>query len=308
MAKVIDYSVVVPVYNAEVCLEELAAKLIKSLSNLTNDFEIIFVDDASSDSSWELCKVLKKSYPDQIIAIRLSKNFGQHNATMCGIKHASGAYIITIDDDLEFEPVQIPLLIEQMQSGKYQVVYGVGNDSKSMVRKALTYLVKKTVRLVNGKQSAQGSSFRLIETTLAKKIVDQAHYFSMIDEFLTWYTDRIGFVLVDRNVSKKGTSSYSLWRLAKMVIETIFFSSSIPLQSLRKLGIFMILLNGFWALLVLYRKVVDSIAVDGYTSLIIAILFSTGFIMMGLTIIAEYLHKAILVVYKKPPFNEDEIA
>lgn len=307
MNKKITYSIIVPIYNAQVCIELLASKLIASLDNMASTYEVIFVDDASSDNSWEICKQLKALYPDKIKAILLSRNFGQHNATLCGISHAKGNYILTIDDDLEFDPAQIPLLVEKMASGNYQIVYGIGKDSKSILRKVLTFIVKKTVQLVNGKQSAKGSSFRLIKGELATKILQQTQCFTMIDEFLTWYTKRIGYVQVQRSKSAKQTSSYSIWALSKSVIETILFSSSIPLNLLKNLGFLMIFFNVIWALFILYRKVFHSISVEGYTSLIIAILFSTGFIILGLTIIAEYLRKAILVAYKKPSFNEDEV-
>ena len=102
-----DYSVVVPVFNSCESLEELFLRIGQTMEKIEKSFEVVFVDDGSQDASWERLETLQKANPANIIAIRLARNFGQHNATICGIAQASGNFIITIDDDLQNPPEEI---------------------------------------------------------------------------------------------------------------------------------------------------------------------------------------------------------
>jgi polyisoprenyl-phosphate glycosyltransferase len=306
MSAPLKYSIVVPVFNAEKCLDELVLRIINTMNSITSEYEIILVDDYSSDKSWEIIKTHKRNYPKLIKGIRLAKNFGQHNATLCGFSHAIGELFITIDDDLENNPEDISKLIEK--KNETNVVYGYGKKSDSFVKLILSRSVKKLSKLISGEKSTgSGSSFRLINRELGKKIIQHANRFSMIDEFLLWHTDEITEVKVVKNNSKKHKSGYTYASLTKFLFKTIFLSSSIPLRTIRNVCLLMIFFNFMWALVVLYKKIFHQISVDGYTSIIIAILFSSNLIALVLTIIAEYIRASLLMLYKKPCFHELEI-
>lgn len=307
MIVVEKYSIVIPVFNSAMCIDDLTSRIIHVMESNNFEYELIFVDDGSIDNSWLTIKIIKEKYPDRIRAIKLSRNFGQHNATICGINHAGGNYIITIDDDLEYNPDDIPTLIETIKNKDSDVVYGVGKQSKSLIRHLLSMIILFIVRKINGENTARGSSFRIIRVELAKRIAGHSNHFSMIDEFITWYTEKVSFISITREKSKKQKSGYSVVGLSKMVLETIVFSSSLPLKIIRKIGLYMILFNFFWTLLIVYRKIFHSVSVEGYTSLLIAILFSTGFLILCFSIIAEYLHKTIMIAYKRPVYNEDVV-
>lgn len=124
------YSVVVPVHNSEKTLAELFERTASVFGNLALNFEVIFVDDRSSDNSWSVIQRLKKENPDNVKGVRFARNYGQHNATLCGMKHATGDFILTMDDDLEFLPEDIPLLIENQKQTNSDVVYGVNRTKK----------------------------------------------------------------------------------------------------------------------------------------------------------------------------------
>lgn len=119
-----DVSVVIPVYNSEGTLHELLQRISVVLDRACSSWEIILIDDGSADKSWETLAELEAKYPNQIVAIQLMRNFGQHNALMCGLRHARGRLIVTIDDDLQTPPEEIPRLLEQIECGDHDLVYG----------------------------------------------------------------------------------------------------------------------------------------------------------------------------------------
>jgi glycosyltransferase involved in cell wall biosynthesis len=123
----IEYSVVVPVFNSEASLEELLSRLTTVMNSTGKSYELIFVDDGSRDHSWEIMKKLKEKNSGVLTAIRLAKNFGQHSATFCGFNFAKGNFIITIDDDLQCPPEEIPKLIKVMEETDAELVYGIYN-------------------------------------------------------------------------------------------------------------------------------------------------------------------------------------
>lgn len=303
-----NISVVVPVFNAEKSIEELFDRLKTTLQGLEKSFEVIFVDDFSKDKSWVLIEKLKKENNDLIKGIKLSKNYGQHNATLCGIKHALGEFIITIDDDLEFLPEDIPLLINEQEKTKVDLVYGVGPSKKSsLIRKLSRFLYTKIAKINHDDFRPNGSSFRLIKKALAKKILVHQRNFSFVDEFLLWYTSDILSVRIECKKSVNKKSRYTGWGLFILIRDLALLSSIAPLRLLSFIGSLMISVNFIYGSFLIYKKVIMSISVEGYTSLIVTILFSTGIIMFSIGVVAEYLSKLIKVSYNQPAFIEKHI-
>ncbi len=308
MANPVNYSVVIPVFNAASTLPELVRRIGETFAAISQSFEIILVDDFSSDNSWEVIRALKASSGISLKGIRLARNFGQHNATLCGITHASGQWVITIDDDLEFSPEDIPQLIRKQSETGHDLVYGVVTSRrKRALRRWLTYGIKRLAQLLNGKETATGSSFRLMRASLAKALLQHARYFSVIDEFVLWHTAQISRVEVSYAPSARSRSRYSLWRLCMLAFDIIFFSSVIPLRLVTLLGGLLIGVNFIIGSYVIFKKLVYSIPVEGYTSLLVSILFSTGIIIFSLGVIAEYISKLIKTEYNQPAFREHEI-
>ncbi len=121
----VDISVVIPVYRSTKMLRELAARLASVLGKTGLRYEIIFVDDASPDDSWKTLIDVQRCYPDRVSTIQLMRNFGQHNALMCGFRHARGKYVVTMDDDLQHPPEEIPTLLRTMEESAADLIYGV---------------------------------------------------------------------------------------------------------------------------------------------------------------------------------------
>lgn len=301
-------SVVIPVYNSSSVLEELAVRLMNTLSKMNCQFEIIFVEDGSHDGSWEKIKQIKERYPSFIKGILLSKNYGQHNATLCGFAHATVSendIIVTIDDDLEFQPEDIPLLIQKMEETNCDLVYGVPIDKKEKwLKKRLTFVFRK-IQQMTEKEMVRGSSFRVIRCKIAKQTLKNQRYFSFIDEFLRWYTRKIQVVLVHTQPSKQ-PSRYALNGLIKITRSLVYLSSSLPLKLVTWFGFAMMIINFLIGMVIIYNRLVLTIDVKGYTSIIVTLLFSFGLLIFVMGIIAEYIGQILKMNYNKPSYFEVE--
>jgi len=301
------YSVVVPVYNSEESLEELFTGIKSVFEEQGEKFEVIFVEDHGQDGSWDVLKRLKEEYKDLITAIRLSKNFGQHNATLCGFGFAKGDFIITIDDDLQVPPSEIIKLIHAREQTNHDLIYGYFSKKRhSQLRNAGSTTVKKASRLFRG-TAGEGSSFRLISRELVDKILSYNNYFVFIDEILHWYTEEITFVEVRHLPRKYKSSSYSFGSLIRMTGNSLIFYSAIPLKMMVYGGFTVSLVFFLFGVYYIYRKIFLGVPVPGYTSLIVAVLFSTGIILLSLGVIGEYISRIYSIQNKKPLFSIKKI-
>jgi polyisoprenyl-phosphate glycosyltransferase len=297
-----EYSIIVPVFNSEDTLKELFQRTKDIMISLGNTFEMIFIDDSSEDKSWEVLEQLKKNNPDQIIAIRLSKNFGQHNAVLCGIEHAKGSMMITIDDDLQIPPEEIHKLINLHEEKDADLVYGYfGKKKHSVLRNFGSYFIKKSSRILMN-SPGEGSSFRLITSDLARNILNHNQHFMYIDELLLWYTGNIAFIEVDHQKRSSHRSGYSNWKLMKLSANIVIYYTAVPLRIMTYGGFILSVLSFILAVRFIISKLIHDVPL-GYTSLIVAILFSTSIIMLCLGLIGEYLTRIYQVQNKKPPYS-----
>ncbi len=301
-----EFAVVVPVHNSEELLEELFQRIEKTLNRFSQKWQVIFVDDFSKDYSWQVIKKLKESYPQVVKGVRLSRNYGQHNATLCGIKHSKAAVVITIDDDLEFSPEDIERLVEVYQKGDSDLVYGVDVTKRTNKnRDFLTALFRKMQTFFH-KEPIIGSSFRLIKNEIAQAIISNARDFSYIDEFLPWYTSRITVVKI-KTVKTSLKSRYKILDLIGMTKSVIFLSSNAPIKMVTIFGFLMMSINFLLGVILIITKLFFIIEVKGFTSIVVAILFSSGAIIFCIGIVAEYIGKILKMIYSKPSYFESEI-
>ena len=151
---IVDYSIVVPVYNAEGSLDVLNKSICHFFESKQYSYEIIYVNDSSIDRSWDILKEIKKTNAC-ITIINFSKNFGQHAATMCGFKHAKGKFVVTLDDDMEAHPNEVEKLILSQQKSNADLVYGVYRKlNQSFLRRILTNFLNSTSFLQLFKKSS----------------------------------------------------------------------------------------------------------------------------------------------------------
>jgi len=301
------YSIVVPVYNSEKTLEELCTRIRTTFEKINESFEIILVNDCSKDSSWWIISQLKQKFSEQITGIHLRGNFGQHKALLCGFQFAKGEYIVTIDDDLQFSPEDIELLISKAKSTSADLVYGTYQNIRhhSPVRKWGSNFVG-FIFYKFGNTVGQGSSFKIIHRSVIDKIKDYNHSFTFVDEILSWHTTKIEWQQVRHAPRKEGNSGYSLPKLIFLSLNLIFAYTTIPLRFMTWFG-----LTSFWVCLILviyfiYQRVTFGSPL-GFTALIVSIFMSTGLILFSLGIIGEYLNRLFALQHKKPPYLIQEI-
>lgn len=301
------YSVVVPVFNSEKTLEELCARIADTFQNINQTFEIILVNDSSSDQSWEVIGRLKNKFSAQLTGINLRGNFGQHKALLCGFQFARGQFVITIDDDLQFFPEDIEWLIQKIDATAADLVYGTYMDERkhSPVRKwgsnFMGYIFHKF-----GNTVGQGSSFKIIRHSVIEKIKDYNHSFTFVDEILSWHTKKIEWQQVRHAARREGNSGYSLTHLVFLSLNLIISYTTIPLRFMTWFGLLSFWVCLFLVIYFIYQKVTLGSPL-GFTALIVSIFMSTGLILFSLGIIGEYLNRLFALQHKKPPYLIREI-
>lgn len=302
---VIEFSVVVPVFNSEASLEELFHRLTEVLKATGKPYEMIFVDDGSGDRSWEMLKKIKAENPDGFTAIRLAKNFGQHSATFCGFSFAKGKHIITLDDDLQCPPEEIPKLIRTMEETDAELVYGIFRKKRHSAARNISSRSFKSLSRLFGSQT-EGSSFRLISGSIIQKILGHHQNFVFIDEILHWYTDFIGYATVEHHPRKYKRSGYSRGKIWRFFAEVMYHYSTAPLKVMVYGGMVSSVIFFIFSIYFILRKILMNVPL-GYTSLIVAILFSTSLILLSLGVIGEYLSRIYMVQNKKPLYSVKKV-
>lgn len=300
----IDFTVIVPVYNSADSLNELYQRINTVFKELNKSYELIFVDDGSIDDSWKVIYSIKSGLSnDAVKGIKLSKNFGQHNAVFCGLEHSTGDTIITIDDDLQIPPEEIPKLLKAFEGKKCELAYGYFKKKHhSLLRNFGSWYIKKSGKLIN-KAPGEGSSFRVLSRSLAEKILRHSQEFVYVDELLLWYTNNIEFIEVVHHKRKYKKSGYSTLKLFQITFNLMIYYTAVPLKMMIYGGFGLALISFFIGLFYIFKKIFFHHAPPGYTSIIVAIMFSTSIIIFSLGIIGEYLHRIYKVQNKKPPYS-----
>ncbi len=208
-------SVVIPVFNAEAYIEELYRELKTVLSEHFNRFEIIFVDDASSDRSGDAVHAIAEADPS-CTAVSLSENVGQQKATFCGLQYTSGEYVVTIDDDGQYAPDDIIRLHAAILEGKYDCVYGIPLiRSRRLIRRLGTWLTDRSLSRLTGKEPAvKVSSFRIMSRELASQVLACPSCAIYLSVEILKLTKRIGNLPIELRHEERATR-YTLRRLLK---------------------------------------------------------------------------------------------
>ncbi|MFH1612337.1 MAG: glycosyltransferase family 2 protein [bacterium] len=299
------YSIVIPVFNSNKTLETLYNCLISVFESITEDFEIIFVDDGSIDNSWE---ILEKLYEKdkKVKIIQLMRNFGQHNALMCGFSLANGEYIITLDDDLQNPPEEIPKLIDKIKQG-YDIVYGEYISKKHKwfrnIGSSFIQMVYKKIFNV----SHNLTSFRIIKKELIKQILNYNKNYTFVDGLIAWNTKNIGVCNVSHNKRLDGKSGYNIKKLLTLAFNLITNFSIFPLQIVSILGFSFAILGFIMGIIFFLKKIIFDIPITGYTSLIISITLFSGIQLITLGFIGEYIGRIHLNINQKPQYNIRQI-
>ncbi len=297
-----NVSVVVPVYNSEASLPELVQRLESILKSVADEFELILVNDGSSDQSWHAVQDLA-SRQEWVRGIDLMRNYGQHNALLCGIRAARYEVIVTMDDDLQHPPEEVPLLLRELEEG-FDVIYGAPQERKHRFwRNILSFFLKVVLRFSMGiKIAGSTSAFRAFRSEVREAFADFNNPYVSIDVLLSWGTTRFGSVPVRHEDRASGASNYTLSKLFSLAFNIITGYSVLPLRLASLLGMFFTLFGLGVFCYILGRYFIEGGSVPGFPFLgsVIAIFFGALFFVIG--IIGEYLARIHFRTMEKPPY------
>jgi undecaprenyl-phosphate 4-deoxy-4-formamido-L-arabinose transferase len=285
----------------------LLDRLRSTLDALGLSWEIVLVDDGSPDGTWETLTRLRAENPNGIVAVRLMRNYGQHNALMCGFRHVRGDVIVTMDDDLQNPPEEIPKLLHALEADNNDLVYGM-YDSKEhrSWRNAGSKAVNVFYRLVF-RNGVTVTSFRAMRRPLIECILRYDLNFTFIDGLLAWNTQRIAAIPVEHHPRATSRSGYSPAKLATLALNLFTNFSLVPLQLVTVLGL-ILACGGFGiGFLYLVLSLRGKILVPGYASTITAILVLGGAQLIALGILGEYLGRLHMNVNRKPQYAERQV-
>jgi polyisoprenyl-phosphate glycosyltransferase len=213
-----DISVIIPVYNGEKTIEDLYRKLGKALCHYSN-WEIIFIYDCGNDNSWQVISGITKKHPEKVRSFRLSRNYGQHNAILFGIKEALGDLMITLDEDLQHDPSIIWEMIEKLKEGNYDLVYARFNKLKHPgMRIWASELLRGILKNIVPGLFPGYSPFRLIKREIATKITLLRNSYTFLDGYLGMVTDNIGYINAEHFRRADGVSSYTYYKLFRHAV------------------------------------------------------------------------------------------
>jgi undecaprenyl-phosphate 4-deoxy-4-formamido-L-arabinose transferase len=296
-------SVVVPVYNSEGSLPLLVNRLSSILPNVAPRFELILVNDASADASGSVVDQLTAEY-GWIVGIHLMRNFGQHNALLSGIRDAQFETIITLDDDLQNPPEEIPRLLVKLNEG-FDVVYGFPErESHGLWRDLASRITKATLRNAMGVDVASRvSSYRAFRAQVRSAFANYHGAFVSVDVLLSWGTSQFAAIPVKNPPRVVGKSNYTVGKLIIHAVNMVTGFSVMPLQVASMLG-FAFAIFGFSLLVyVLERYIVNGDTVVGFPFLASALSIFSGVQLFSLGIIGEYLARMHFRLLDKPTYT-----
>ncbi len=294
-------SIVIPVYNAAASLPDLHRRLVEVFSGY-RPFEILFVEDCGGDNSWEVIQALAAS-DSRVFGFRMSRNYGQHNALLCGIRAARGDIIVTMDDDLQHPPEELHKLLDKLNEG-YDVVYGPPErEQHGFSRDIASKITKLALESAMGATTArQVSALRVFRADLRKAFVDYRSPAVNIDVLLTWATTRFTAVRVRHEARKFGQSGYTPRKLLAHALNMMTGFSTRPLRLASVVGIGLALFGFLAFMYVLLRWLLQGSAVPGFAFLASMIAIFSGTQMLALGVIGEYLARMHFRTMERPTY------
>lgn len=295
-------SVVVPVYNGQATLEELTTRIRKVLEPLVERFEIILVNDCSGDASWKEIIRLTEQKPC-IRGVNLMRNYGQHNALLAGTHQARYEIIMTVDDDLQHPPEEIPKLLAKIIEG-YDVVYGKPEARRhAFWRNASSKILKTSIKIVLGAEmGSHSSAFRAFRARLRQGFERFADAQLSLDVLLSWSASRVTHIPVDHHARKHGHSGYTLRKLMLLSFNMLTGYSTLPLRVASSVGLATSLFGMAMFFYVVIRRLLQTNYVPGFAFLSAEIALFAGLQLFAIGVIGEYVARLHFRTMGKPPY------
>lgn len=281
-------SVVIPVYRGEATLIPLVERLTKVLPTISTSYEVILVNDGSPDKSWAVIEGLAKQYL-WVRGIDLMRNYGQHNATLCGVRSARYEVIFTMDDDLQNLPEEMPKLIAKLNEG-YDVVYGVARKrQQGWFKNLVSVLLKRGIAYVMRQHAVRDiGAFKAFRANLRKSFESFNGPDVLVDVLLSWGTNRFASVIVEESPRVAGKSNYNLIKLIKVSLLVLTSYTTLPLRFASIIG-FVFTVFGFFVLAYVLTTYFSAGSIQGFPFLASIIAIFSGVQLFALGIMGEYL-------------------
>lgn len=293
-------SVIIPCYRSEKMITSVTEEIIGFLKDIP--YEIILVCDCSPDNVWEEIKKLQAKY-QSVHGILFSKNFGQHSATLAGYRHATGDIIITMDDDGQSDPSAIPRMVEKIHEG-YDVVYArYPVFKKSLFRILGSWINRKMAENLAGKPpNIQGNSYFAMRGFVMEELIKYTNSFPYIGGLVFRTTSSITEIDVEHRNRREGESNYSIKKLFMLWINGFTAFSVLPLRFASFLGFVFSGLGFILGVILIVRKILNPAIILGYTSMMVAIFFLGGIILIALGLIGEYVGRIYIGQNQAPQY------
>jgi glycosyltransferase involved in cell wall biosynthesis len=294
-------SVVTPVYNGEASIAELCRRLAEVLPRISTQHEVILVNDGSRDRSWETISELSSRSP-MVRGLNLMRNYGQHNALLCGIRAAKYETIVTMDDDLQHPPEELPRLLARLEEG-FDVVYGAPKaEQNGFMRAVASRITRLALRAAIGSNVAKNvSAFRVFRTQLREAFANYQSPFVSIDVLLTWATTRFSATTVVFQPRHSGSSNYTFTKLVRHALDMMTGFSTAPLQLASLIG-FTCTLFGLGVFIYVFVRYCLEGSVPGFPFLASIIAIFSGAQLFALGVIGEYLARMHFRSMKRPAY------
>lgn len=305
----IKFSIVSPVYGASTLLKELVDRIHASVSKITDNYEIILVEDRSPDNSWQIIKEMTKTDP-HVVGLSMSRNFGQQNAINAGLDYATGDWVVTLDCDLQDEPERIIELYQEAQKG-YDVVFASRMNRQDGFMKKLFSKVFYSVMsyLTETKQDHTIANFVLYNRNVVQsmaRVGDYYRYYPILNHWVGFRASKLPIPHASRKDDK--ASSYSFKKRLRLAYTTILAFSDKPLRLVLKFGILLVALCFAMAIYFVVRYITHDEKVSGWLSLFLSLWFLSGIIIIILGLIGVYVGKIFDSIKSRPTYLLKEIA
>lgn len=292
-AQTYKFSAIIPVFNSAPIIADTIDRTVSFFEGANLDYELILVNDGSSDGSWDIV-VRKAQANPSIVAIDLLRNYGQHSALFCGLQHSSGDFAITLDDDLQNPPEEIAHLIDTVLEG-YDVVYG-----RFRVKQHAGYrrLGSQAIALVNRRVFHQPpdltlSNFRIIRRDVVERMSSYQTGYPYITGLTLMFSSKRANVWVEHHPRPVGRSNYSLFRIASLVMRILFNYSAAPLHFMTTVGVVISILSFAIGVFYILRQVFIGVSVPGWTTLVVLVSFFNGINLIISSMLGEYIIRLV---------------
>lgn len=285
-------SVVIPVYRSAESLEILVNRLHMALQSLHFEFEIVLIDDCSPDNSWQILKHLKLKYQNTFKIARLLKNSGQHNAILCGLQLSDGDIVVTMDDDLQNPPEEIPKLLEPILKGYDLVIAAYDSKKHSKIRKSSGQMIDRLLRQIfHLPANFQLTSFRAASRPVVDNACQMGGVYPYITAMLLSHSANYTNVLVRHDPRPFGASNYNLKRSLVLAANLIFSYSAYPLYAIIGCCLLAFMSSMLFGFFITLKTLLFGSAYPGWASTIVIVSFFNGLTLLCLFIFGIYLSR-----------------